>query len=134
MEFTLLFAAALAAAAAPAVVPVALPLEEITEEMRDNHQRHLHELTERFDLPRDRVHNLQGSARELLPAVAISNEIDVLVMGAVARTGLDKLIIGSTAEKILDHVPCDVLVVKPGELFASLQKPTAGGAQGVGAA
>jgi universal stress protein E len=37
----------------------------------------------------------------------------IVVMGAVSRSGLKRLLIGNTAESILDQVRCDVLVVKP---------------------
>lgn len=118
-------AAALAAAAGPAVMPAMLPAEEIAENMRDEHLKHLLELTDSVGIDRKRVHNVCGSARTELPRAVIRNKADVLVMGAVARTGLDKLIFGSSAEKLLDHVPCDILVVKPDELIGTLksQKP-----------
>lgn len=38
---------------------------------------------------------------------------DVLVMGTVARTGLEGVIIGNTAENIINSVECPVLAVKP---------------------
>jgi universal stress protein E len=34
-------------------------------------------------------------------------------MGAVARNRLKRLFIGATAERTLEHIPCDVLIVKP---------------------
>jgi hypothetical protein len=34
-------------------------------------------------------------------------------MGAISRSGLKRLLIGNTAERILDDLRCDVLVVKP---------------------
>lgn len=37
----------------------------------------------------------------------------ILVMGAVSRSGLKRLIIGNTAEQVIDRVSCDLLVVKP---------------------
>lgn len=37
----------------------------------------------------------------------------IVVMGAVSRSGLKRLLIGNTAERILDELTCDVLVVKP---------------------
>jgi universal stress protein E len=37
----------------------------------------------------------------------------IVVMGAVSRSGLKRLLIGNTAESILDELRCDVLVVKP---------------------
>ena len=120
-------ASALAAAAAPAVIPAPLPLDKITEEMRDTHASHLQELADSYGVEKDRVHNLSGSARTILPGIAIEKHIDVLMMGAVARSGFDKLVIGSTAEKILDHLPCDVMIVKPAELYQQLSEAAAKG-------
>ncbi|MEL7448412.1 MAG: universal stress protein [Pseudomonadota bacterium] len=114
-------AAAVAAAAGPAVMPAMLPAEEIAETMRKEHERHLFALTDSFGIDRERVHNLSGSARQALPTAVIRNNTDLLVMGAVARTGLDKLMFGSSAEKLLDHVPCDILVVKPDEVIEALK-------------
>jgi universal stress protein E len=64
-------------------------------------------------LPPGRIHLEQGSAVDLLPRVAGSLPADLLVMGAVSRSRLQELFVGSTAELVLDRLPCDVLVVKP---------------------
>ena len=37
----------------------------------------------------------------------------IVVMGAISRSGLKRLLIGNTAESILGELRCDVLVVKP---------------------
>lgn len=51
----------------------------------------------------------------------------VVVMGAIARSGLKRILIGNTAERILDVLPCDVLVVKPlGFLSRVPRAPRAG--------
>lgn len=55
---------------------------------------------------------------EAHPIDAIGNSVrklrpNVLVMGSVSRSGLKRLFIGNTAERILDEVACDVLVVRP---------------------
>jgi universal stress protein E len=34
-------------------------------------------------------------------------------MGAVSRSRLERLLIGNTAEHVLDELDCDVLIVKP---------------------
>lgn len=59
------------------------------------------------------VRLVQGSAAEALPRVVADAQVDVVVMGAVSRTRLEELFVGSTAERILDRLPADVLVVKP---------------------
>ncbi len=38
---------------------------------------------------------------------------DLLVMGAVSRSTISRLLIGNTAERIIDSLSCDILVVKP---------------------
>jgi len=37
----------------------------------------------------------------------------LVVMGAVSRSGLRRILIGSTAERVLDRLSCDVLILKP---------------------
>ncbi len=44
---------------------------------------------------------------------AAEMKADLLVMGAVSRSGLGHSHIGNTAEAVIDGVTCDVLVVKP---------------------
>lgn len=60
----------------------------------------------------DHTHQLPGSTRDLLPTFVRTHGADVVVMGALARWGLRRMIIGSTAEKVLDHLPCDILIVR----------------------
>ena len=61
------------------------------------------------------VHVLRGSPVDLLPRHVTEAGVDFVVMGAVSRTRLQEIFIGSTAERVLDRLPCDVLVVKPGD-------------------
>lgn len=56
---------------------------------------------------------IEGSPATQLPAYAAREQIDVLVTGAVSRSPLRRLLVGSTAERLLDQLPCDILVVKP---------------------
>ncbi len=67
-----------------------------------------------------RVHLEQGVATELLPRVADSLGAALLVMGAVSRSRLQEVFLGSTAERVLDRIGCDVLVVKPGDFGKAL--------------
>jgi nucleotide-binding universal stress UspA family protein len=41
------------------------------------------------------------------------NQVDVLTMGTVCRTGIKGFLIGNTAESILSEVTCSVLALKP---------------------
>jgi universal stress protein E len=71
-------------------------------------------------LPPGRVHLEQGAAAEVLPRVAEKLAADILVMGAVSRSRMQELFVGSTAERVLDRLACDVLVVKPADFLEKL--------------
>lgn len=69
--------------------------------------------------PADAVAQL-GVASDVIPRVATDQGADVVVMGAISRSGVRRIFIGSTAERVLEHLPCDVLVVKPPDFAAAL--------------
>lgn len=60
-----------------------------------------------------KTHLVKGSARREIPVLAQQLEVDVVVMGTVARTGIPGLIMGNTAEEILEQLDCSVLAIKP---------------------
>lgn len=59
------------------------------------------------------VHLVKGAPETVVPKLADDLRINLLVMGTVARTGLSCLVIGNTAENVLDRVRCSVIAVKP---------------------
>jgi universal stress protein E len=67
----------------------------------------------RAKIPRGRRHLVDRHPASGIPEVARRLAADVVVMGAVSRSGLKRVFIGNTAERVLDDLPCDVLVVKP---------------------
>ena len=60
-----------------------------------------------------RTHLIQDSPERAIPKLATDLDIDLLVMGTVGRSGIAGLIIGNTAEAVLDRVKCSVLALKP---------------------
>lgn len=59
------------------------------------------------------LHMPKGLAREVIPELAKELQVDCIVMGTVARTGVPGLVMGNTAETILDQLECSVLAIKP---------------------
>lgn len=114
-------AALLAAVTGTGPLPYAseVSVAEVVERERKRIAAVLAEVAASHALPSGSVHLEQGSAAEVLQVVARSLSADVLVMGAVSRSRLQELFVGSTAELVLDRLPCDVLVVKPTELDAA---------------
>jgi universal stress protein E len=104
---------AVATATANAYIPVSLPFDEIEQQMHEDHQKRFKEITEFHKVDDDKAHLIGGLTHEELPAIAESICADVVVMGAVARNRWKRLFIGATAERTLEHLPCDLLIVKP---------------------
>jgi universal stress protein E len=91
--------------------PVKLPIDEIDEKIKNEHRQALDAFAKECEVPDDAVHQLPGRAHELLPTFARANGASLVIMGALARSGLKQRIVGSTAARVLDHLPCDVLIV-----------------------
>jgi len=104
---------AVATATANAYIPVSLPFDEIEQQMHEDHQKRFMEITNFHEVDGDKAHLVAGLTHEELPAISKEIGADVVVMGAVARNRWKRLFIGATAERTLEHLPCDLLIVKP---------------------
>lgn len=104
---------AVATATANAYIPVSLPFDEIELQMHEDHQKRFREITSFHKIDDHFAHLASGLTHEELPALAQEINADLVVMGAVARNRLKRLFIGSTAERTLEQLPCDLLIIKP---------------------
>lgn len=75
--------------------------------------RRFTETTDRFGISPKRRHLRMGDPSIELPSMARGLHASLVVMGAVSRSGLNRVFVGHTAERALDSLQCDVLVVKP---------------------
>lgn len=82
-------------------------LDRLIEKMREQVG------TDVYDRLAPRAHLPKGPAQTMIATSAAGLSADLVVMGTVVRTGISGLIIGNTAEAILDHLMCSVLAVKP---------------------
>ena len=83
----------------------------------------LGELLQLYDLEnlKHQVYMLNGEAGRLIPALAAAREVELIVMGTVSRSGVAGLLIGNTAEKVLNQVDCSVLTVKPDDFITPVK-------------
>ena len=95
--------------------PVKLPIDEIDARIKKEHRKALDALAADCGIDADHTHQLPGRTQDILPTFARSQNAGVVVMGALARWGVKRMLIGSTAERVIDHLPCDVLIVRLSE-------------------
>lgn len=101
--------------------PISAPMSEMMQALKQSHEEAMETLVERYELDDGSVHILEGDIREQLLGLAEKLATDVVVIGAVSRGALKRFFLGSTAERLLDRIPCDLLIVKPGDFETSVQ-------------
>jgi nucleotide-binding universal stress UspA family protein len=67
---------------------------------------------------------LDGEPAAEIVRYAQEMNMDLIVMGTHGRTGLERLLMGSVAEKVMRQATCSVLVVKLPRGVAVTEKPT----------
>lgn len=73
----------------------------------------LDKLVRNYSYEKKVVQLSKGRPNDVIPQYAKEFEIDLIVMGTVGRGGISGLIIGNTAESVLQSVDCSVLMLKP---------------------
>lgn len=88
-------------------------LDAIREGIVTQCEGNLTDLVQGLESGSCRVELKQGRADDLIPEFADRNQVDLVLMGTLARVGLPGIIIGNTAEKILHSIKSSVLALKP---------------------
>lgn len=91
------------------------------EQVRQDHQAAFIDFGKTHGIPLERMHLLEGEPADVINTLAEDINADLVVLGTVARHGLKRVLFGSTAERILDAIRCDVLVLKPADFAAALR-------------
>ncbi len=98
-------------------------VDAFVEQEQAEHLASLERLIEQAGITGDnQVHHLRGKADDLIPKFVKDHGIDVLVMGTVARTGIEGFIFGNTAENIMQNISSSLVAMKP-STFVSPVKP-----------
>jgi universal stress protein E len=68
-------------------------------------------LAERYGVAPEQVVLSKGAAVKVLSKLVASQNVPLLVIGTIARAGMAGVLVGNTAEKILDKIETDILVL-----------------------
>ena len=78
-----------------------------------SHKAAFEELLADFDIADEQQHLIEESPEFGLKQIENQLQPNMIVMGAISRNVLAEVFIGSTTEKVIDYLECDVLLVKP---------------------
>jgi nucleotide-binding universal stress UspA family protein len=92
-----------------------LPMADISEQLEDSATRELPKIARHQACTGLSVEEViaHGDAASEIVRVAKERQVDLIVISSHGRTGLGRMLFGSTAEQVVRHAPCPVLVVKP---------------------
>lgn len=103
-------------------------IDALREDERQHHRRWLESYVDRYvgglgpeakRYLKPEIRLVQGLPTQALVRQVETEKPELLVLGSVARTGIQGLLIGNTAESLVSQVPCSTLTVKP----AGFQSP-----------
>jgi universal stress protein E len=77
-------------------------------------------------IPKTQCHLLARHPIDAIEQTARKTHSSIVVMGAIARSGVRRFFFGNTAEALLDSLRCDMLIVKPPGFPPRVQKRARG--------
>jgi nucleotide-binding universal stress UspA family protein len=92
-----------------------LPIADISDQLEVSAEHELPKFAECEECAGLEVEELivHGEAASEIVRVAKDRQVDLIVISSHGRTGLGRMLFGSTAEAVVRHATCPVLVVKP---------------------
>ena len=104
---------------------IKLPEAEVdrqVNQIKDNHFKKLQEVITSSKINENYVtHHLRGKPQDIIPKFMNENNINIIVMGTVARTGIAGFLIGNTSENIIQKLSCSLLALKPRGFVSPIQ-------------
>jgi universal stress protein A len=87
--------------------------------LKEEEEKKLNSLVGEVDQKGVKAHPIfkEGVPFREISKAAKEMEADLIVLGTHGRTGLDRLMMGSVAERVVRGAPCPILLVRPGALI-----------------
>jgi universal stress protein E len=77
-------------------------------------------------IARSRQYLIARPPIEAIAEASRNSHCEMVVMGAISRSGYKRLLIGNTAEQILDALTCDIMVIKPTNFRSDVSRASRG--------
>ena len=92
------------------------------EDIRDSQKQAFKRFASGQGIAAEQLILLEGPVAPTLSEYCENNDVDLLIVGTVHRNLPERLLLGATAEAVINRASCDVLVVKPDD-FQTPWKP-----------
>jgi len=85
------------------------PIEKMMKENANKYLNEIEQIGEKVGLTVEKK-IIRGTPYEEI--IKFAKKEDLIVMGNKGKTDIERILIGSVAEKVIRHAPCDILIVK----------------------
>ena len=102
------------------------PGSSVRQEVNKEAEQRLDEFLKTLGAGVSRVisHLTWGHPWQEISRIAMKHQADLISMGTVGRSGVTGIVLGNTAERVLDTCDCSILTVKPDDYVSPIAKPT----------
>ncbi len=96
--------------------------QEYNDSMRIHHEKAMAEHAKQVNIAPENTHIREGLPEDVIEALSIELDAELVILGTIGRTGLSAALIGNTAEHVIDKLNCDLLALKPDGYISPLAK------------
>lgn len=96
-----------------AMIPEVSAPDDIQQYVTYQHDNAAERWANKFNINSDHIHIGEGDTEQVIVNISREIKADLVVVGTVGRGGISGVLIGNTAERLVDQLTCDVLVIKP---------------------
>ncbi|WP_371379069.1 universal stress protein UspE [Thalassotalea aquiviva] len=86
---------------------------EYNKNMQAHHIKMMQQHAAKFGIDKKYLHVKEGLPEDVIEQVANELDAELVILGTIGRTGLSAMLIGNTAEHVIDRINCDLLALKP---------------------
>ncbi len=86
--------------------------DDFVQRSQQQHKDAFYQLLQQYPIADECKHLLDGFPEQSIPEYVANAQSDLLLMGAVSRSNLQNIMIGSTAERVFASTDCDLLILK----------------------
>ncbi|HEV2702780.1 MAG TPA: universal stress protein [Steroidobacteraceae bacterium] len=97
---------------APVVLSTPGALEKMLAAAETSATESLRQVAEPMGISGSCLHVEGRHPADAVQEVARETHSQIVALGSISRSGIDRLLLGNTAEKLIDSLQCDILVVK----------------------
>jgi universal stress protein E len=95
------------------MLPAASAPNDLQNFLKRQHQNGCDRLAKRYNVPETNIHLIEGDPGSAIVEQGKALDVDLIILGTVAREGMKAVLLGNTAEQVLEYTDADVLAVKP---------------------